>query len=350
MTPRSASKRSTGYQVLNDDERRAQYDRFGHAGLNQADMGGYGFSPFEDIFAEMFGFGGARSGPARRGPYRGNDLRYDLEVSFEEAVFGVERDISLYRKETCDHCQGSGAEPGTTPVRCSDCGGSGQIRRAQQSIFGSFVNVSTCPRCGGTGEVITTPCNVCHGAMQVDVERTLRVSVPAGVDDGMRVRLAGEGDQGLYGGPAGNLYVMLHVRPHKYFQRRENDILLNININISQAALGDVIKVPTLDGETELKIEAGTSRLSQPTARQRRAAPAGPWRPDRADQRAVPTRLASSASCWPTRRDAGLGRLAADRARHRQAQRHPGVVTGHGRLVEISVACDSAAATIWRRI
>ncbi|MGI6376084.1 MAG: molecular chaperone DnaJ [Anaerolineae bacterium] len=246
------------YQVLNDDERRAQYDRFGHAGLNQADMGGFGFSPFEDIFAEMFGFGGARSGPARRGPYRGNDLRYDLEVSFEEAVFGVERDISLYRKETCDHCQGSGAEPGTTPVRCSDCGGSGQIRRAQQSIFGSFVNVSTCPRCGGTGEVITTPCNVCRGAMQVDVERTLRVSVPAGVDDGMRVRLAGEGDQGLYGGPAGNLYVMLHVRPHKYFQRRENDILLNININISQAALGDVIKVPTLDGEAELKIEAGT--------------------------------------------------------------------------------------------
>ncbi|MEN6479930.1 MAG: molecular chaperone DnaJ [Anaerolineales bacterium] len=246
------------YQVLTDDERRAQYDRFGHAGLNQANTGGYGFGPFEDIFADMFGFGTSRSGPARRGPRRGDDLPFDLEITFEEAVFGVEREIRLFRKEACAHCGGSGAEPGTSPIRCPECGGSGQVRRAQQSIFGSFVNVSTCPRCGGTGEVVATPCSVCHGAMLVEVERTLRVNVPAGVDDGMRVRLAGEGDQGLYGGPAGNLYVMLHVKPHPFFQRRENDILVSININIAQAALGDRITVPTLDGETEVTIEPGT--------------------------------------------------------------------------------------------
>jgi len=246
------------YQVLNDDAKRAQYDRYGQAGLNQADMGGFGFgaNPM-DIFSEMFGFG-MGGGPARRGPHRGDDLKYDLEISFEEAVFGVERDIQLSRKETCEHCQGSGAEPGTSPVRCPECGGSGQIRRAQQSIFGSFVNVTTCPRCGGTGEIINTPCTVCHGTMQVDVQRGLRVSVPAGVDDGMRMRLAGEGDQGLYGGPAGNLYVILHVKPHKLFQRRENDILLNWNINIAQAALGGRITVPTLDGNAELNIAAGT--------------------------------------------------------------------------------------------
>jgi molecular chaperone DnaJ len=246
------------YQVLNDDDRRAQYDQFGHAGLNQNGMGGFGGSPFEDIFADLFGFGAGHSGPARRGPHRGNDLRYDLEITFEEAVFGVERDIEIYRQESCEHCHGSGAEPGTSPIRCSECGGSGQIRRAQQSIFGSFVNVSTCPRCGGTGEVVTSPCTMCHGAMQVETGRSLCVSVPAGVDDGMRVRLAGEGDQGLFGGPAGNLYVMLHVKPHKYFQRRENDILLNININLAQAAIGDRITVPTLDGDAELVIAAGT--------------------------------------------------------------------------------------------
>jgi molecular chaperone DnaJ len=166
--------------------------------------------------------------------------------------------VQLSRMETCPECHGSGAEPGTTPVRCSDCKGAGQIRRAQQSIFGSFVNVATCPRCRGAGEVVSTPCSVCHGTQRVEQSRKLSVDVPAGVDDSMRIRLAGEGEGGQYGGPAGNLYVMLHVKPHAYFQRREDDILLHMNINIAQAGLGDEITVPTLEGEEKLAIAAGT--------------------------------------------------------------------------------------------
>ena len=247
------------YEVLNDDDKRGRYDRFGHAGVEQnGQAGGFGFGGFGDIFEDLFGFGGQRS--ARQGPLRGADLRYDLEITFEEAVFGCSKDIDVARHETCPTCNGSGAEPGTTPVRCSECGGTGQVRRAQQSIFGSFVNVTTCPRCGGRGEVVTTPCSQCHGAQRIEITRTLSVNIPPGVDDGTRVRLTGEGEAGVNGGPAGNLYVILHVKPHRYFRRRENDILLNMNINIAQAALGDQIMVPTLDvdGETKLSIPAGT--------------------------------------------------------------------------------------------
>lgn len=246
------------YQVLNDDEKRARYDRYGHAGLDQSDLGGFGgfgFGGFEDIFSDLFGFGGR---PGRQGPVRGADLRYDLEITFEEAVFGCSKEIQIARLETCPECHGSGAEPGTSPMRCPECNGSGQIRRAQQSIFGSFVNVTTCPRCRGTGEVITTPCHVCHGAQRVEQIRKLVVEVPAGVDDEMRIRLAGEGESGQFGGPAGNLYVMLHVKPHAFLQRRDQDIVLNLNINIAQAALGDEIRVPTVDGEEKLAIPAGT--------------------------------------------------------------------------------------------
>jgi molecular chaperone DnaJ len=248
------------YQVLNDDKLRAQYDRYGHAGLNQQDMGGFGgfgFGGFEDIFEDLFGFGMGRSG-ARQGPRRGADLRYDLEIEFQEAVFGCEQEIEISRLERCTHCAGSGAEPGTSPTRCSECNGTGQVRRAQQSIFGSFVNVTTCPRCQGTGETITTPCSKCHGSRRVQETRKILVTVPAGVDDEMRIRLAGEGEHGLYGGPPGNLYVVLHVKPHRYFTRRENDILLNVNINIAQATLGDEIRVPTLDGDEKITIPAGT--------------------------------------------------------------------------------------------
>jgi len=249
------------YQVLNDDELRAQYDRFGHAGLEgQAGAGGFGFGGFggfEDIFEDLFGFGSMRTA-ATQGPRRGADLRYDLEIAFDEAVFGCEREIEISRLETCPHCHGSGAEPGTSPVRCTDCNGTGQVRRTQQSVFGAFVNVATCPRCQGTGEVVTTPCSVCHGARRSQETRRLMVDVPAGVDDGMRIRLAGEGEHGLYGGPPGNLYVMLHVAPHKYFTRRDHDILLNVNINIAQAALGDEISVPTLEGDETLVVPAGT--------------------------------------------------------------------------------------------
>ncbi|NLX43703.1 MAG: molecular chaperone DnaJ, partial [Chloroflexi bacterium] len=247
------------YQVLNDEKLRAQYDRYGHAGLEgQAGPGGFGFGfgGFEDIFEDLFGFGGVRS--ASQGPRRGADLRYDMELTFEEAVFGTEQEIEITRLETCSQCHGSGAEPGTSPIRCTECNGSGQVRRTQQSVFGAFVNVTVCPRCQGTGEVITAPCSVCHGSRRSQEQRRLMVQVPAGVDDGMRVRLAGEGEHGLYGGPPGNLYVMLHVAPHKYFTRRDRDLVLNVNINIAQAALGDEIVVPTVDGEEKLVVPAGT--------------------------------------------------------------------------------------------
>ncbi len=248
------------YQVLNDDQLRAQYDRYGHAGINQQDMGGFsgfGFGGFEDIFEDLFGFGMGRAG-ARQGPRRGADLRCDLEIDFEEAIFGCDKEIEISRLERCTHCGGSGAEPGSTPMRCKECNGTGQVRRAQQSIFGSFVNVATCPRCQGTGEVISSPCGECHGSRRVQETRKIRVTVPPGVDDEMRIRLAGEGEHGLYGGPPGNLYVVLHVRPHQFFTRRDNDILLNVNINIAQATLGDEIRVPTLNGDENLTIPAGT--------------------------------------------------------------------------------------------
>ncbi len=245
------------YQVLGDRETRARYDRFGHAGLDQGGFQGFtGFGGFEDIFGDLFGFGGHRS--PRRGPTRGADQRLDLQITFEEAVFGCTKEVQINRQETCPDCQGSGAEPGTTPTRCPDCNGTGQIRRAQQSIFGQFVNVTTCPRCGGRGEIITTPCSTCHGRGTVERQRRLSVDIPPGVDDGTRIRLNGEGEAGLRGGPPGNLYVFLHAQKHPYFVRRDNDILLNIEINIAQAALGDLIQVPTLDGTEELRIPAGT--------------------------------------------------------------------------------------------
>jgi molecular chaperone DnaJ len=252
---------SEAYEVLRDQEKRSVYDRYGHAGLERGgfrpgDMGDFGFGGFADIFEDFFGFG--MRGATRVSPHRGADLRYDLEIEFEEAVFGAEREIELSRSETCSHCGGSGAEPGTTPIRCPECGGSGQIRRAQQSIFGSFVNVTACPRCEGRGEVVTTPCSECHGTQRVEVPRHLMVDIPAGVEDGMRIRLAGEGEAGTHGGPAGNLYVVLHVKPHKYFHRRDSDILLTMNINLVQATLGDEIMVPTLEGEEPLVIPAGT--------------------------------------------------------------------------------------------
>ncbi|MEA3407826.1 MAG: molecular chaperone DnaJ [Chloroflexota bacterium] len=247
------------YQILNDDEKRAVYDRYGHSGLDRFGMGGgfEGFDSFEDIFDSFFGFGSA--GTRRKGgPRRGSDLRYDLEITFQEAVFGCTKEIEISRLETCPRCGGTGAEPGTHPIRCPECNGTGQVRHAQQSIFGSFVNVTTCPRCGGRGEIIETPCSRCHGSRRVEVTRTISVDVPAGIDDGMRIRLAGEGESGLDGGPAGNLYVVMHVKNHRYFRRRDQDILLNININVAQAALGDEILVPTLNGERQLVIPAGT--------------------------------------------------------------------------------------------
>ena len=253
---------SEAYEILSDDQKRAAYDRFGHAGVNN---GGAGFSGFgsdfgsvADIFEEFFGgaFGGRRK--QRRGPRRGADLRYDMTISFEEAVFGVEKEFEVTRPEICDRCNGSGAELGTSPITCPTCEGSGEVRRVQQSILGSFVNVTTCPQCKGSGEIISEPCTQCHGRKQVQRTVGKTVKVPPGVDSETQIRLTGEGAPGVFGGPPGNLFVVLRVRKHEFFQRRENDIWVDLQINVAQAALGDEIIVPTIDGEEELVIPVGT--------------------------------------------------------------------------------------------
>jgi len=248
------------YEVLGDPDKRARYDRFGHAGVqgNAAGAGfeGFGFG-FDDIFESIFG-GTRRGASARRRPQRGQDLRYDLRIAFEEAVFGCSKEIEAYRHEPCPTCNGSGAKPGTSPVRCRECNGTGEVRHVQRSLLGQFVNVTTCPRCRGTGEEIPTPCPECHGHKLVQRARRLGVRIPAGVDDGTRIRLTGEGELGTLGGPPGNLYVFISVEPHPFFVRQENDIILELEINVAQAALGDVVHVPTLDGEEELAIPAGT--------------------------------------------------------------------------------------------
>lgn len=249
------------YEVLSDDDKRAAYDRFGHAGVSGA--GGAGFQDFDfsnvaDIFEEFFGTGFGRK-RRRGGPRRGADLRYDLSISFEEAFTGGEHEIDIRRSEVCPHCTGSGAEPGTQTARCEHCSGSGEVRRVQQSILGSFVNVTACPICNGNGEVIPTPCNECNGRKRVQKTRRLKVRVPPGVDNDTQIRLTGEGEPGAGGGPPGNLYVVLHVKRHEFFQRQGNDVLIDLEINVSQAALGDEIRIPIPDGsETALHIPPGT--------------------------------------------------------------------------------------------
>lgn len=253
------------YEVLSDEKMRATYDQFGHAGVQNG--GGPGFSGFgfeggfgsvADIFEEFFG--GSFSGGRRRrqGPRRGQDLRYDLSISFEEAVFGVEKEIEVTRPEICFACNGSGAKTGSSPIACTSCNGSGEVRRVQQSILGQFVNVTTCPTCQGSGELIPELCETCNGRKQIQQTRTLKVKIPAGVDSETQIRLSGEGSPGISGGPAGNLYVILHVRDHEIFQRRGEEIWLDLHINLAQAALGDEVTVPTLDGDQKLSIEPGT--------------------------------------------------------------------------------------------
>jgi molecular chaperone DnaJ len=245
------------YEVLGDRRKRAEYDRWGHVGSGggfATDFGGFGFG---DIFEDLFGFGGMRTA-TRRAPQKGADLRYDLTLTFEEAAFGCEKEIEIARMDTCPSCHGTGADPGTTPIRCPQCNGTGEVRRVRQSVFGSFVNVTTCGRCNGEGEVVSTPCSECRGQKQVRVTRRLSVTVPPGVDDGTQIRLSEEGQAGLRGGMSGSLYVVISVRKHPYFKRQNSDIFLELPINVAQAALGDEIEVPTLEGKEKLAIPAGT--------------------------------------------------------------------------------------------
>jgi len=253
------------YQVLSDPQKRAVYDRYGHAGLSGASgMNDFsqGFGDLGSIFEELFsGFAGqGRGGGRRNAPRRGADLRVDITLPFEQAAFGTERELEVPRMEECDRCHASGAEPGSTPERCSTCGGTGEVQRRQQSpLFGTIVTASPCPRCNGTGELISSPCAKCNGQKRVRVTRKLKVNVPAGVDDGTRIRLAGEGEAGSLGGPAGNLYVVIGVESHPIFVRNEFDLHMELPINFAQAALGANVQIPTLDGSPDrLEIPPGT--------------------------------------------------------------------------------------------
>lgn len=248
------------YAILADSEKRSLYDRFGHSGVSGAGAGG-GFDPtifqdFGDIFGEFFGIGDlfGNAGRRRTRAQRGADLREDLTLEFDEAVFGAEKQVKVRRHEACDSCQGSGAAPGKAPVPCRSCNGRGQVRYQQ----GFFSIARTCPTCQGAGSVITDPCPKCKGEGRLLRERMVEAKVPAGVEDGTRIRFAGLGEAGAFGGPAGDLYVVLHVKEHPFFERQGNDLYCVVPISFPQAAMGTEIVVPTMDGDYKLKVPEGT--------------------------------------------------------------------------------------------
>jgi len=250
-------------EVLSDPEKRGMYDRFGHAATQGGADGfargfdGFGFGGLGDIFDAFFGGQQGRGG--QRGPMRGADLRRAMTITFEEAVFGTEKEFEIQTAELCSVCNGLRAEPGTEPERCPTCNGSGELRRTQQSIFGQFVNVAMCDRCRGEGRIVGTPCKNCRGTGREKKKRKLSVKIPAGVDAGAQMRLTGEGEIGANAGPRGNLYLQLNVKQHEIFRRDEDDLLFELDLNFAQVALGDEIDVPTIDGEPQqLRIPAGT--------------------------------------------------------------------------------------------
>jgi molecular chaperone DnaJ len=251
------------YRVLSDRQRRSAYDMFGHAGVDGASAGGFeggfggGFGPFGDIFDAFFG-GSPAGTRQRRRVVAGADLRYDLTIEFNEAVFGTTREISFPTLVGCTVCDGTGGEPGTEPETCPECNGTGERRRVSQTILGQMVNITACPRCRGEGKIIATPCHNCQGDGRVREQRTLQVTVPAGIDSGQRIALEGQGEAGPRGGPAGDLYVAVAVRDHAELLRRGTELYYELPVTFPQAALGASLEVPTVDGAETVDIPAGT--------------------------------------------------------------------------------------------
>ena len=258
------------YEVLSDPQKRRTYDQFGHAGFSGGGFGqggfsgGQGFGGFEDIFGDIFGdmfgggFGGAGRSSRKTGPRKGADMRLRMELKFEEAAFGIEREISLQREEECDTCHGSGAKPGTSTTTCPTCNGTGEVRQTTRTPFGNMINVAPCPNCQGAGTIIEHKCETCYGQGRVKKAKKINVKIPAGVDDGATIKMSGEGQLGHKGGPRGDLYIIINVIPHKLFERDGYNVYLEMPITFVQAALGDEVEVPTLDGKVKYKIPEGT--------------------------------------------------------------------------------------------
>lgn len=264
------------YAVLSDPEKKAQYDQYGHAAFDQSSgFGGGGFGGFDfdvgDIFSSFFGggFGSSRSQSRANAPIPGDDIGVRVILSFEEAVFGCKKEVSYGRVQRCDSCSGSGAKKGTSPEKCSKCGGSGTIRVQQRTAFGMMQSTSSCPDCNGTGKVIKTPCDNCRGKGYVKINKKLEVSIPAGIDDGQRIALRSQGNEGRNGGATGDLIIQVSVRPHPIFERDGNDIYCEVPITFAEAALGAKIKIPTLEGQMDYDIPEGTQTGSVFTIKQK---------------------------------------------------------------------------------
>lgn len=247
------------YEVLNDDNKRAQYDQFGHAGANSQGFGGFGgaedFSGFGDIFDMFFG-GGRRRDP--NAPQQGDDLQYTMTLEFEEAIFGKETDIKIPREETCNTCHGSGAKSSSAVEACTHCHGTGQLNQEQNTPFGRVVNRRVCHYCGGKGKIIKDKCRTCSGTGRVKTNKKIHIKIPAGINEGQQIRVAGKGESGINGGPPGDLYVVIQIKPHEFFERDGDNIYCELPINFTQAALGDELEVPTVHGKVKLKVPAGT--------------------------------------------------------------------------------------------